>query len=238
MLAWIGLIVVAALGVSLAAFGVPQDFLGASNAAVSDVIQIAGLVLCTCTALFMGFRDTAGLAYRQSSIWLSILLVGVSAYSFRAELISFGQQAAGELIPGMTFAEENSDERVSKGPRLIAVRANRHGQFDVDTLINGTHVNMLADTGATLVTLTSEDARRIGFDVNGLTYDIPLRTANGITHGAKVNIDELDVGGILVRRVAAIISKPEVLHRSLLGMSYFREIGSFQLSGDQLVLRE
>ncbi len=238
MLAWIGLIGVAALGVALAAIGVPQNLMGAPDGAVADVVQIAGLVLCICTALFMGFRDNAGLAYRQTSIWLSILLVGASAYSYRAELISIGIQTAEDLVPGITVAEDAEDDRTSRGPRLLAVRANKHGQFDVDTLINGTHVSMLADTGATLVTLTSEDARRIGFDVNALIYDIPLRTANGITHGAKVDIDELDVGGILVRRVAAIISKPDVLHRSLLGMSYFREIGSFQLSGDQLVLRE
>lgn len=233
-MAWIGLIVAGIVGLALALLGLPADLFGITEEAVSTVVQAAGLVLCICTALFLGMRDGAGLGYRQTAVWLSVLLAGASVFAFRGELLALGRQA----VSATQVAQDQAPETSTQGPRLIAIRANQHGQFDVDTLVNGTHVSMLADTGATLVTLTSEDARRIGFPVTALTYDIPLRTANGITHGAKVNIDELEVGGILVQNVAAIVSKPGVLHRSLLGMTYFREIGSFQLSGDQLVLRE
>ena len=236
MLAWIGVILAAICGVALAVLGVPSEVPGLGDKAVVDVVRIAGLLLCVCSLLFIGFRDGAGLAFRQCSMWLAVVVVALSTYSYRGELFALGQQAAGDLLPAETA--ENDQATSPSGPRIIAMRANQHGQFDVDTLINGTHVSMLADTGATLVTLTDADARRIGIDVGALDYNIPLRTANGVTHGAMIDIDEVEVGGIRVRRVAAIVSKPDVLHRSLLGMSYFREIGSFELSGDQLVLRE
>jgi aspartyl protease family protein len=88
------------------------------------------------------------------------------------------------------------------------------------------------------VVLTAEDAQRAGINLHTLEFSVPLRTANGVTHGAIVELDEVDVGGIAVRRVSAVVSQPGVLHHSLLGMSYLREIGAFELSGNQLILRE
>lgn len=238
MFGWIGLILVAACGAAVIGYGVPAEYLGLHAEGASDVVRIAAMVLTICAALFIAFMENVGLALRQASIWLAIFLGIASMFTYRAELIEVGQEVAGDYIPEDLFAQDNQTAELENNRRIVAIRAAESGHFDVDTLINGTHVSMLADTGATLVTLTSEDARRIGIDVNALAYDIPLRTANGVTHGASIDIDEIEVGGILVRKVAAIVSQPNALHRSLLGMSYFREIGSFQLSGDQLVLRE
>lgn len=208
------------------------------NGAVADIIKIAGLILSVCMALLLSLKEQAGLAFRQASLWMAILLTGASLYTYRAELLALGTQVAGDYMPEIALARDTQTSEIENNRRMVAIRARANGHFDVDTLINGTHVSMLADTGATFVTLSHEDARRIGIDVNGLTYDVPLRTANGTTYGALIDIDEIDVGGILVRQVRAIVSKADILHVSLLGMSYFREIGSFQLSGDQLILRE
>ena len=206
--------------------------------AVADVITIAGLILSVCMALLLSLKEQAGLAFRQASLWMAVILTGASLYTYRTELLALGTQAAGDYMPEIALGRDTQTSEIENNRRMVAIRARANGHFDVDTLINGTHVSMLADTGATFVTLSHEDARRIGIDVNGLTYDVPLRTANGTTYGAIIDIDEIDVGGILVRKVRAIVSKADILHVSLLGMSYFREIGSFQLSGDQLILRE
>jgi aspartyl protease family protein len=238
MLAWIGLVLVGLAGGAIAAFGVPHELLGLAEGGASDVIRIAALILSICMALLLSLKEHAGLAFRQASLWMAIVLVGASVYTYRADLMSLGSQVAGDYLPDLTFAQETQTSETRNNRRMVAIRAGTNGHFDVDTLINGTHVSMLADTGATFVTLAYDDARRIGIDVNGLNYDVPLRTANGVTYGAVIDIDEVDVGGILVRKVPAIVSQADVLAFSLLGMSYFREIGSFQLSGDQLILRE
>ncbi len=238
MMSWIGLALVGLAGGVIAVLGVPRDLFGLTDGGVADVAQIAALIFSICMALMFSRKQSAGLAFRLASLWMVIFLTAASVYAYRAELLSLAGKMAGDYLPNLAVANETQTTETHNNRRMVAIRAGRNGHFDVDTLVNGTHVSMLADTGATFVTLSHEDARRIGIDVNALTYDVPLRTANGVAYGAIIDIDEVEVGGILVRKVRAIVSQADVLAFSLLGMSYFREIGSFQLSGDQLILRE
>lgn len=122
------------------------------------------------------------------------------------------------------------------GGGLVALSAGRSGHFDVQVLVNGTHVEMLADTGATWIALTAEDASRLGFKPETLTYSIPTQTANGIVHKAPVILDRVTVGPITVRNVKAAVSPPGVLPMSLLGMSFIGSLSRFEVKGDQLVL--
>lgn len=123
-------------------------------------------------------------------------------------------------------------------PGVAYISANRVGQFDLSALINGQHVRLMADTGATLVALTNLDARKVGIDVGKLVFDTPVMTANGRAMKALTRLDSVVVGGIEVRDVQAIVAQPGQLEVSLLGMSYIRRLSKFELSGDQLVLFE
>lgn len=120
--------------------------------------------------------------------------------------------------------------------RVIAISAGHQGQFMAATLVNGVHVEMMADTGATLVVLTAEDAERIGIDLEWLEFDTPVQTANGKAMTARTVLDHVNVGGIEVRDVSAIVSHPGQLSHSLLGMSYLGKLTRFEIKGDQLVL--
>lgn len=238
MLAWIGLIFLAVCGVALIAFGSPAEQFGVTDDALAHIIRGAALTLVIGGSLLFSYRGNAGLAFRQAAVWVAICLGLVSVYSYRADLLRFGQRIAGELMPGVPVSVETETASDGTNRKVVAIRAADSGHFNVDTLINGTHVSMLADTGATMITLTNTDAHRIGIRVNALSYTVPMRTANGRTHAALIQLDEVAVGGILVRNVEALVSKPDILSDSLLGMSFFRQIGSFEMSGDQLVLRE
>jgi len=124
----------------------------------------------------------------------------------------------------------------SHGSMVTAISAGQRGQFTAETLVNGVHVQMMADTGATVVTLTSFDAQRIGFDLEWLEFDRPIRTANGTALAAGITLDKLSVGGIEIRDVSAIVVKPGLLAHSLLGMSFLGAISRFEIKGDQMVL--
>ena len=126
----------------------------------------------------------------------------------------------------------------NKHQKVTAITADRSGHFTVATLVNGIHVNMVADTGATLVVLTEDDARRAGIDPGWLTYDVPVSTANGQTHTARVTLDEIRVGSISLTDVEALIAKENDLSSSLLGMSFIGRLQRFELKGDQLVLHQ
>jgi aspartyl protease family protein len=234
---WIALVVLVACGAGVVLQENPAELIGLSDPAAAHLVKAAAMIISIGGALFLSFSERAGFAFRQAANWSAIAVALISIYAYRGDLISMGTELAGNYAPSGPAVSEQA--AASDGQRrMVAIRAEQNGQFNVNTLINRTHISMLADTGATLITLTEEDARRAGIDMQALEYNVPLRTANGTTYGALIDLDEVDVGGILVRQVPAVVSQAGVLHVSLLGMSYFRQIGTFELSGDQLILRE
>lgn len=122
------------------------------------------------------------------------------------------------------------------GRHVVAITADRSGHFSVATLVNGVHIEMLADTGATRVALSEADARRAGLDIASLSYTVPVRTANGTAMAAHVVLGEVAVGGIVLRDVKAMVAPAGTLDFSLLGMSFIGKVDRFELRGDQLIL--
>ena len=117
-----------------------------------------------------------------------------------------------------------------------AVRKAADGHFWAEATANGRHVRFLVDTGATTVALTAADATRLGMDVAGLTYDIPVRTASGETKAAAVKLDYVTVAGARVDQVDAVVVK-EGLSASLLGMSYLGRLSKFEATQGALICR-
>lgn len=237
MFGWIGLLFLVVFGGALVFSENPAAYIGLADGKAADIARGGALSVLVVIAALMSMRERAGAVFQQAATWVAIVIMAGSVYSYRTELITAGQRLAGQYLPKAAVAVQDESRDEQTQDRVVAISANQGGQFDVDTLVNGTHVSMIADTGATLVTLTHEDAHRIGIDVNGLDYTVKLRTANGLTYGAMIDVDEIEVGGILVRQVATIVSQPNVLHRSLLGMSYLRQVKA-EFAGDQLILRE
>lgn len=122
------------------------------------------------------------------------------------------------------------------GPPRESYKADRYGQYAVQAHVDGTPVAMLADTGASFVILTFEDARRAGFNPGRLTYDRAVSTANGRVMNAYVRIDRLDVGTLSLRDVDALVAPEGALWKSLLGMSFLRRLSSFNVEDRQLTL--
>ena len=58
----------------------------------------------------------------------------------------------------------------------VLIYKNAGSHLETKVRINGRDVRMLADTGATDIVLTSEDARLLGFHPENLEYDVPVRT--------------------------------------------------------------
>ncbi len=159
-------------------------------------------------------------------------------------LVAAGIAVATGMIDESTlnFVAEDPDTGPSRpaisrsGPSVTAISAGQRGQFTAETLVNGVHVQMLADTGATVVALTTSDAQRIGIDLEWLEFDRPIRTANGTALAAGITLDTLSVGGIEIRDVSAIVVGEGLLGNSLLGMSFLGAISRFEIRGDQMVL--
>ena len=97
-------------------------------------------------------------------------------------------------------------------------------------------MRFLVDTGASVVALTGEDAKRLGFDPQFLTSNVPVHTAGGETRAARIHLSSLSVGGARVEDVDAMVVQ-QGLTTSLLGMSYLGRLSRFEATPQALVLK-
>lgn len=116
----------------------------------------------------------------------------------------------------------------------ISVAADGHYWADAD--IQGCTVKVLIDTGATVVALTREDARKLGFDLAPEEFNRPVQTASGPTQAATVRLRHVSVAGVRIADVEALVVRDGLTH-SLLGMSYLGRLSKFEATPRELTLR-
>jgi len=108
--------------------------------------------------------------------------------------------------------------------RSVVVSADSQGHFLVSGMINGAaSVRFLVDTGASLVSISADDARRAGINYlagqRGMT-----QTASGVAPVYRVKLDVLKVGDITVYNVDAAVHTSGQLPIALLGMSFLNRM--------------
>jgi aspartyl protease family protein len=96
---------------------------------------------------------------------------------------------------------------------------------------------MLVDTGASIVALSYDDARAVGLSVHPAAFTRKLSTANGVVEAAPVQIREIRVGEIVARNVDAVVLPRGRLETSLLGMSFLKRLGGFEIARGRLTLK-
>ncbi|HUS95974.1 MAG TPA: TIGR02281 family clan AA aspartic protease, partial [Hyphomicrobiaceae bacterium] len=111
-----------------------------------------------------------------------------------------------------------------------------HGHFFADASINGSTIRVLVDTGASLVALSHEDARRAGIFVGEGDYKYTTSTANGQARIAIVELARVSIGSIMVYNVRAAVGEPGALKTTLLGMSFLGKLRRTEMRQGQLIL--
>jgi len=112
----------------------------------------------------------------------------------------------------------------------------RSGQYHYKGRVNSGYVDFLVDTGASAVALTATDARKAGLRVSDLSYNVPISTAGGRNYAARVTLDQVALGGIILRDVEALVVK-EGLETSLLGMTWLGQLQEVKATPNALLLR-
>ncbi|MBT3787152.1 MAG: TIGR02281 family clan AA aspartic protease [Alphaproteobacteria bacterium] len=169
-----------------------------------------------------------GETVRNISIWIGVAAALILGYSFQEEIKMAGTRVLSELLPARPVVTAEGVITLIKGD---------DGQFHASGLANGTTVRFLVDTGATGISLSPDDARRLGVDLATLEYSLFFETANGIGRGARWRLDSLSIGPIEFRDVTVSINKEDV-NSSLLGMSFLGRLASFEVSGRKMTLRQ
>uniref|UniRef100_UPI0035CA4A5C retropepsin-like aspartic protease family protein n=1 Tax=uncultured Enterovirga sp. TaxID=2026352 RepID=UPI0035CA4A5C len=126
---------------------------------------------------------------------------------------------------------------LGQGDRTVVIDGDRQGHFLAGTAVEGRHLTMMVDTGATIVALTHEDAAAVGIRPAPTDYRARMSTANGEVAAARVRIREIRIGEIYVRDVDAVVMPRGRLRTSLLGMSFLRQLRGFDIAQNRLTLR-
>lgn len=130
------------------------------------------------------------------------------------------------------------EEAHAGGDGDVTLRATNSGHFEATADINGRDVEVMVDTGATLVALTYEDAQRAGIYLAPSDYTHQVSTANGVAKVAPVTIGSISIGPITVRNVRGAVAERGKMTRTLLGMTFLGRLSRVEMQRDALVLHE
>ncbi|MBB3524680.1 TIGR02281 family clan AA aspartic protease [Rhizobium redzepovicii] len=223
------------IGIGLAVLIVNNDssrILGLQSDDFVRVVYLLPIALMLSAGIWAR-RNSVSETMRQMIIWLVIILALVTVYLYRQEALGVGNRLLAGLVPGRAVVATTSE-----GGQEIILHKLLNGHFEADVAVNGQTIEMLVDTGASMVALSHEDAERIGIDLSGLSYSMTVMTANGRGRAAPVTLDQVAIGPIVRNNVAASVAEDGRLDQSLLGMSFLETLGSLQMQTDELRMRD
>lgn len=126
---------------------------------------------------------------------------------------------------------------VKRSASVVSIpKDRRSGQYHYKGRVNSGYVDFLVDTGASAIALTPADARKAGFRDAELNYNVEIRTAGGRNYAARITLDQVALGGIMLRDVEALVVK-EGLETSLLGMTWLGQLQEVKATPNALLLR-
>lgn len=199
--------------------------ISADGADTAQLVKLL-LLLTLVGSGVMHLRATGKQTFRYIGLWILIIGVIVIGYAYRDVFEDTGDRVWADLVPHAGREGEGS----------ITFSAREDSHFLVEAQVNGVPVRFLVDTGASDTVLNREDARRLGFDPEHLVFNLRTYTANGVGHGARIWLDRVEVGPILMDNVRASVNKAPMSH-SLLGMSFLGRLDSYEIKGNRLTLR-
>lgn len=179
----------------------------------------------------------------------NLILLGVAAgialavpvfYEANPALFHRTPEAAGEQS-ATAASRKPAAQAASTEPEILLGRkvrlsADERGHFSAEFKLNGRRVDALVDTGATLVAINRSTARRIGINLVPTDFIYEVNTANGTAKAAAAMIDQLQIGRIHLENVEAVVLEDRALQGTLIGMSFLKRLGKFQVENGGLLL--
>jgi len=110
-----------------------------------------------------------------------------------------------------------------------------NGHFVAVANVNDQSVHFIVDTGADIVALTQEDARRAHVSFDPTRFEVVGRGAAGDVRGQDVRIASIVLDGKRAEDVRAVVLEGADI--SLLGQSYLRRLSEVHIQKDKMVLR-
>lgn len=120
--------------------------------------------------------------------------------------------------------------------RSVVLDPDERGHFVGTFRINGRTERGLVDTGASTIAINLSTARRLGLSQSALAFTARVSTANGVVEAAPATLSRIEIGGISVRDVQALVLPDKALSGTLIGMTFLSRLSSYRVEDGALHL--
>jgi aspartyl protease family protein len=136
-------------------------------------------------------------------------------------------------------ASQSAEATVGQaGSRSLILARDPRGHFLTEGRIEGQRIGFMVDTGASIIALNETSAARFGLRPSRNDYNATVTTANGTIKAARTRLAMVDIGGLVVRDVDAMVLPDEALSENLLGLSFLSRLKRFAYADGQMVLEQ
>jgi aspartyl protease family protein len=153
-------------------------------------------------------------------------------------------QVADKMTPAPASATTTAQKALSAetvaqaGGRSLSIPRDARGHFETEGRIDGQRIAFMVDTGASVIALNESSAARFGLRPARDDYKATVTTANGTIKAAPTRLAMVDIGGLVVRDVEAMVLPDEALSENLLGLSFLSRLRRFEYANGKLVLEQ
>jgi aspartyl protease family protein len=153
-------------------------------------------------------------------------------------------QVADKMTPAPASATSTTQKALpaptvaQAGGRSLSIPRDARGHFETEGRIDGQRIGFMVDTGASVIALNESSAARFGLRPARGDYKATVTTANGTIKAAPTRLAMVDIGGLVVRDVEAMVLPDEALSENLLGLSFLSKLRRFEYANGTLVLEQ
>src|ERR1700676_3495344 len=205
------------------------------NASLILFVKIAPLVLPVLAVLRLAWsywRPRIECGVMRNIMIFAAIMVGLG---------TFMAQIADKMTPQAASAHVASKTVDTVGQsdgRSLSIPRDGRGHFLTEARIEGQRIGFMVDTGASVIALNETSAAQFGLRPSRGDYNATVSTANGTIKGARTRLAVVDVGGLIVRDVDAMVLPDEALSENLLGLSFLSKLKRFEYANGRMVLEQ
>jgi aspartyl protease family protein len=168
-----------------------------------------------------------------------ILILAAAVLAIGGFAARYLDQAAVQQPAHAAAVQSSADSfRPATSSRSLTLESGQDGHYPAEARIEGRRIDFIVDTGASLVILRESDAARLGIRPMRSDYTATVSTANGQIKAARASLDRVELGGITVENVQALVLPDEALWKNLLGMSFLSRLKRYEVANGRMILEQ
>jgi aspartyl protease family protein len=195
---------------------------------------LAGMVKCLVQGIWV-------CGVMRNIMIFAAILIGLGTFMAQmADRMSPRPAAATTSVAAATIGRSATSAAAAAqtGLRSLSIPRDNRGHFLTEGRVDGQRIAFMVDTGASVVALNESSAARFGLRPSAGDYNAAVATANGTIKAARTHLAMLDVGGLIVRDIEAMVLPDEALSENLLGLSFLSRLRRFEYANGQMVLEQ